>query len=194
MLSESRKINRDAKQAIMMIHLRKFREARKKVSVAIKRLFRLKNTLNRSPELRTSGALSSANEELAEAMILLNLEDKQKFPRRDTLPVSSSSFVLGLADVVGELRRRTLDSMRTGNVKAAEDYLRRMEEIYSELVVLDEHIFSVLPGLRRKCDTARHLVEITRADVTIESRRYLLETRLIELERKVSDAKYIKRR
>lgn len=194
MLSESRKITRDAKQAIMMIHLRKFRQARKKVKVAIKRLFRLKNTLKRTPELRTSGALSAANEELAEAMILLSLEDKQKFPRRDTLPVSSPSFVLGLADVVGELRRRTLDSMRTGNVKAAEDYLRRMEEIYSELLVLDEHIFSVLPGLRRKCDTARHLVEITRADVTIESRRNLLEIRLMELERKVSYTKHNKQR
>ena len=55
----------------------------------------------------------------------------------------------------------------------------------NELMLVDEHVFSLLGGLRRKCDLARRLVEITRGDVVMEARRRHLEASLKHLEKKV---------
>jgi predicted translin family RNA/ssDNA-binding protein len=41
----------------------------------------------------------------------------------------------------------------------------------------------LVPGLRRKCDTARKIIEITRGDVTQEIRRSALEKYLKKFEK-----------
>jgi len=85
--------------------------------------------------------------------------------------------VLGLADVVGEYRRLTLDALREGNVAKGEKCLKLMDEIYVELMGMDE-AYMLVPGLRRKCDVARKIIEITRGDITQEVRRKSLEDHL----------------
>ncbi|RLI04857.1 hypothetical protein DRO26_03800, partial [Candidatus Bathyarchaeota archaeon] len=50
------------------------------------------------------------------------------------------------------------------------------------LMLLNEHSFSVLPGLRRKCDVARHLLELTGSDLILEKRRKRLEEYLKVME------------
>jgi translin len=90
--------------------------------------------------------------------------------------------VLGLADVIGELRRRALDALREGNVSKGEECLQLMDEIYIELMAMDESYMLVV-GLRRKCDVARKIIEITRGDVTQEMRRSQLENYLKRFEK-----------
>jgi translin len=82
--------------------------------------------------------------------------------------------VLGLADAVGELRRLSLDALREGDVKKGEDCLRIMDEIFIELLGLDE-AYMLVPGLRHKSDIARRIIETTRGDITQEVRRKSLE-------------------
>jgi predicted translin family RNA/ssDNA-binding protein len=41
--------------------------------------------------------------------------------------------------------------------------------------------FLIVPGLRRKCDIGRRIIETTRGDVTIETRRSSLEESIKEL-------------
>ena len=100
----------------------------------------------------------------------------------------SIPYVLGLMDVIGELRRRSLDSLRKGDVKTAEKCLEIMEHIYVEITVMDD-AYLLVPGLRRKCDIARGVIEITRGDVTMETRRSSLERSIEELKRIVEKEK-----
>jgi translin len=91
-------------------------------------------------------------------------------------------YVLGLADVIGEYRRMALDALREGNVEKSEKCLEMMDEIYIELMAMDE-AYMLVPGLRRKCDTARKIIEATRGDVTQEIRRSMLEKYLKRFEK-----------
>jgi translin len=91
--------------------------------------------------------------------------------------------VLGLADVIGEYRRLALDALREGDVKKGEKCLETMDEINIELMALDE-AYMLVPGLRRKCDIARRIIETTRGDITQEVRRKSLEDHLQRFEQK----------
>jgi translin len=71
-----------------------------------------------------------------------------------------------------------------GEVKIAEECLHLMEDIYVELMAMDE-AYMLVPGLRRKSDVARHLIETTRGDITIEARRNSLEKCMKDLEKLV---------
>jgi predicted translin family RNA/ssDNA-binding protein len=57
-----------------------------------------------------------------------------------------------------------------------------MDEIYVELMAMDE-AYMLVPGLRRKCDIARKIIETTRGDITQEVRRSELERQLKKLEK-----------
>jgi predicted translin family RNA/ssDNA-binding protein len=61
-----------------------------------------------------------------------------------------------------------------------------MEEIYGGLSTLDEQIFSLVSGLRRKCDVIRHLLELTGSDLLVEKRQQRLEKALKTLEQHAS--------
>ena len=89
--------------------------------------------------------------------------------------------------MIGECRRSALDALREGDTKKAEQYLRTMDQIYIELMAMDES-YMLVPGLRRKCDVARKIIEITRGDVTQDIRRNELEKHLRQFE------KYAKKR
>jgi predicted translin family RNA/ssDNA-binding protein len=73
-------------------------------------------------------------------------------------------------------------------VKASEKCLETMENIYLELTALDD-AYVIVNGLRRKCDVARRLIEITRGDITIEVRRNALEYSISKLEKKIEATK-----
>ena len=71
--------------------------------------------------------------------------------------------------MVGELRRRTLDILRSGYSQEAERLLSYMDEIYSVLVTMD-YPDAITNGLRRQTDVARSIIEKTRGDVTFSLR------------------------
>ncbi len=177
---DMRRATRLSKQSILFIHQEKIDDARKLLEEASKLLRKLRRISRDHLDLAYSGIVDAAYEEYAEARTLLTLIKENKFPNPKKIGVRSISYVLGLGDVVGELRRRTLDALRKGDVKLAEDSLLLMEEIYVELVSMDDAFF-IVPGLRRKCDVARHVIESTRGDVTIETRRSSLERSIQEL-------------
>jgi translin len=56
-----------------------------------------------------------------------------------------------------------------------------MDEIFIELMALDE-AYMLVPGLRRKSDIARRIIEATRGDITQEVRRKSLEDYLKRFE------------
>jgi len=143
---------------------------------------KLRTVANSYPDMVYSGIVDAAYQEYAEAQTLLTLVQENRFISPEEINVASVAYVLGLADVIGELRRRALDSLRKEHIKTAEECLDHMEEIYIELMSMDE-AYMLVPGLRRKSDVARHLIETTRGDITIEARRSSLEKCMQNLEK-----------
>ena len=181
---DMRKATRLSKQAIQVTHQERFDDAKTMLEEANLLFVKLRETAKNYPYLLYSGSVGVAFEENAEAHILLTLIQEDQFPSPNEIDVPATPYVLSLGDVIGELRRRALNLIRKGNVEQAEKCLELMEQIYSELTALDDaYIF--IKGLRRKGDVARHLIEITRGDITIEVRRSALEHSILSLEKKL---------
>ncbi len=179
-----RKATRLSKQAILLVHQERFKEAKRLLTRA-KRIIKGLNALSREyPDIIYSGLFDVALQEYCEANILFNLIRDAKFISPEELEVPCVAYVLGLADVIGELRRVALDSLRKGNVEAAEKSLERMDEVYTALMAMND-AYLLVPGLRRKCDVARRIIETTRGDVTLEARRTSLEEHMRKFEKLV---------
>jgi len=189
---DMRRATRLSKQAILFTHQERFKDAKDSLAEADKLFSKLREVSKDYPDLFYSGLVSAAFEEYTEAHTLLRLIGEDRFIDPEELGVPAISYVLGLGDVVGELRRRALDSIRKGKVEAAEKCLERMERIYSELTAMDD-AYLLVSGLRRKCDVARHLIEITRGDVTIEARRSALEHSILKLEETIDKKKKVRK-
>lgn len=177
-----RKAGSFSKQAILFIHQKKFKDAEKLIADAKDLIFKLYDLAKEYPDIVYGGMFSAALQEYAEANIFLELIQNSRFVTPKELNVPSADYVLGLADVIGEYRRLTLDVLREGNVERSEECLRIMDEIYVELMAMDE-AYMLVPGLRRKCDVARKIIESTRGDVTQEVRRKSLEDYLRRFEK-----------
>jgi translin len=177
-----RKATSLSKQAILLMHQKKHEEARKLIDKAQEIISKLQSLAKEYPEVIYSGMFSAALQEYSEANILLELIQESRFVTPDEVHVPAVDYVLGLADVIGEYRRLALDALREGDAEKGEQCLKIMDEIYIELMAMDE-AYMLVPGLRRKCDIARRIIETTRGDVTQEARRKSLENYLKRFER-----------
>jgi translin len=178
-----RKATSLSKQTILLIHQKRFEEAENTLKKAKSLISSLQTLARESPEIVYGGMFSAALQEYSEANIFLRLVKEGKFISPKDINVPSVDYVLGLGDVVGEFRRLALDALREGDVKKGEECLQTMDEIYIELMALDE-AYMLVPGLRRKSDVARRIIEATRGDITQEVRRKSLEDYLKQFEQK----------
>lgn len=176
-----RKASSLSKQAILFMHQKRYKKAKELIESSKEIIFRLQALAKEYPDIIYSGMFSAALQEYVEASIFLELIQNSRFATPKELNVPSADYVLGLADVIGEYRRLTLDALREGDVEKGEECLKTMDEIYVELMAMDE-AYMLVPGLRRKCDVARKIIESTRGDVTQEVRRKTLEDYLRRFE------------
>lgn len=144
---------------------------------------RLKGVLEGHPDLFHTGFVESAFQELTEVNILRCILREESLRTPNEIGVPSVAYLLGLADVVGELRRIALDSLIEGKVERAQDFLKKMETIYDILIRFDYP--SALVKIRRKQDIARSLIEKTRGEIAVASRGRALETKMGDLEKKI---------
>jgi len=101
------------------------------------------------------------------------------WPTPEELGIEYNTYVNGLAECIGELRRRCLDILRQGYSEDAERLLSAMDEIYNFLVTMD-YPDAVTQGLRRQTDLVRGIIERTRADLTLSLREQHLQEALQE--------------
>lgn len=178
---DMRKATSLSKQVILLIHQKRLKEAKKLLETAKSIISRLNNASLTYPDIVHSGLYNAALQEFSEASIFLNLIEEARFITPKEINMPSVDYVLGLADVIGEYRRFVLDALREGNVEEGERSLQIMDEIYIELMAMDE-AYMLIQGLRRKCDIARKIIETTRGDITQEVRRKSLEKYLKRFE------------
>jgi len=117
--------------------------------------------------------ISVAEQELVEAYALRAVMENSPVPAMQDLDVTGPSYLTGLLDCVGEIKRLVYDRMRSGNEKDAEKLFATMEEIYNAIYPFAVYD-NIVAGLRKKLDVARMLIEDIRAVVTEESRRKAL--------------------
>jgi translin len=127
---------------------------------------KLSEDLRDHPSLYYTGYTQDALKEFVEASVTCALILNQPLPPPGDLRVMESTYLNGLAEVPGELRRRILDILRSGYSEEVERLLGFMDEIYSVLVTMD-YPDAITNGLRRQTDLARGIIEKTRGDVTV---------------------------
>jgi translin len=176
-----RKITSQSKQSILLSHQKRIDEAKKNLEHAKDLIAKLRESTKDYPAISYGGMFSAALQEYSEANIFITLIEESRFLTPTEIEVPPVDYVLGLADVVGEYRRLALDALREGDVTKGEKCLQIMDEIYVELEALDE-AYMLVPGLRRKNDVARRIIESTRGDITQEVRRKSLEDYLRQFE------------
>jgi translin len=185
-LARSREAIRASANAIRAIHRDDFATGGRLVDEAGAALAAAVEALRGHPDILHGGFVHDAAKEYAEARLVLALTRGEALPDPAALAVDPVSYLHGLAEAVGELRRRLLDYLRRGQVERCEPILEAMDEIYTQLVTID-FPDAMTAGLRRATDSARGILEKTRGDLTVAIRQRDLESRLASLETRLKD-------
>ncbi len=175
----SRQVIRNSANAIRAVHRNDFSEASRLISEASGLLTETDRIRTDNPEIYYAGFLTDARKEFTEANITLAVISGGDIPDAEKLGVDPPAYLNGMAEVIGELRRYILDSLRSDDIGRCEEFMELMDEIYGILVTVD-FPEAVTGGLRRSTDAMRGVLERTRGDLTISLQQRRLEQRLAE--------------
>src|SRR5512140_3121430 len=168
-LKQARQLTRACSLAIRAVHRDDKEAMETNLAEAQNLADTLRDELKQYPDLFYAGYTQDSLKEFVEANVTCALIQNQPLQTPEELGVEDATYLNGLAEVVGELRRRTLDILRSGYSQEAERLLGHMDEIYSVLVTMD-YPDAITNGLRRQTDLARGIIEKTRGDVTFSLR------------------------
>ena len=175
-LQNSRKTIQLSANAIRAIHRGDFPDAEDLMNEAELLLDSTSTELADHPDLN-AGFAHDAAKEYAEARLTFALFQDRDIPDHRALGVPVASYLNGLGEAVGELRRRLLDQLRSGDVAEAEKTFGAMDEVMDVLVAMD-YPDGMTGGLRRTTDVARQLIERSRADLATTIVQERLRTQL----------------
>jgi translin len=130
--------------------------------------------------------LLNAEQEFVEARQLKCVCDKSGLVGIDELNVAASSYTLGLLDCVGEIKRMIYENLRTANTENALRLFNLMEDLYSSIYPFSVYD-NIVPGIRRKLDVAKILIENVRSSITEESSRKLLIRKIDSVEKRLGE-------
>jgi translin len=168
-LKHARQLTRACSLAIRAVHRDDKEAMQANLTEAQKLADQLREDLKDHPDLFFAGYTQDSLKEYVEANVTCALILNQPLQTPEELGVQDATYLNGLAEVVGELRRRTLDILRSGYSEEAERLLGHMDEIYAVLVTMD-FPDAITNGLRRQTDLVRGIIEKTRGDVTFSLR------------------------
>jgi translin len=180
-LTQARTLTRHCANAIRAVHRDENELAESNLAEAKKLVDGLRSGLAEYPDLYFAGYTQDALKEYAEANIVHALVNNSLLPYPEELGLEYATYLQGLAEAAGELRRRCLDILRHGHSSEAERLLSHMDDIYAVLVTMD-YPDAITGGLRRLTDIVRGVTERTRGDMTISLRQDKLEQVMRELE------------
>lgn len=132
----------------------------------------LKSIVEPYPDLYHSGYAQDSIKEFVEATLTYSIIRKEPIPTPEELGVEYETYLRGMGEAMGELRRHVLDLIRRDELKRGEELLTIMDEVYSLLMTID-YPDAITSGLRRISDLVRGVLERTRSDLTaaFENRR-----------------------
>jgi translin len=161
----SRDIVRDCSVGIKNIHRKEINKFQEKANVIKANHGNLVKLINKNPGV-FSKYLKTPEQEFTELIAFYSIINNKDIPSPSELNIDPLNFALGLADVIGELRRYALDNIRNSQIEGLNKILESMDEIYTYLFSIDYPI-GVTQDLRHKVDVARNIIEKTRGDVSL---------------------------
>ena len=186
-LGQTRTLTRHCANAIRAVHRDERALAEEHLGEAHQLAEALCANLADYPDLYHAGYTQDALKEYAEATIVYALMGNNELPAPEEIGVEYATYLQGLADVTGELRRRCLDALLKGHSEEAVRLLGLMDDIYGVLVTMD-YPDAITGGLRRLTDVARSVIERTRGDLTLSLRQEHLEESLHRLETRMGSS------
>lgn len=181
LLAQARTLTRHCANAIRAAHREDRHEASEQLAQASQLAESFHTMSKEYPDLYYAGYTQDALKEFAEASIVYALLDGPHLPPPEDLGLEAATYLQGLAEAVGELRRRSLDALLKGDFQEAQRLLGYMDTIYDVLVTMD-YPDAITGGLRRLTDIARSIIERTRGDLTLSLRQDSLEKAMRLLE------------
>jgi translin len=169
-LRRSRQLIRHCANSIRASHRDDFADAQALLATARTAAAEMIADTQQYPDIFYAGYTQDALKELTEAHITYALITGESLPAPEDLAVEPASYLNGLAEAVGELRRYVLDRLRRGDVATGERLLAIMDDIYSLLITVD-FPDAITGGLRRNTDMVRGVLERTRGDLTTAVRQ-----------------------
>jgi translin len=166
-LKNSRDIIICCRRGIQQIHRDQRDEAENYIKQASAKLAQLYDMTKSHPDLFHAGFVENAAQEYVEIYCLFNIMNGGDLPDPDVIQTTYSAYLLGLCDVVGELRRAALDFMLEGATAKANEYLHYMDRIYDAIMSFDYP--SALVPIKKKQDMIRGLIEKTRGELVVSS-------------------------
>lgn len=186
-LSQARTLTRHCAHAIRAVHRDEYDLAKENLTEARQIADSLHDDLSSYPDLYFAGYTQSALKEFAEASIVYALIRGENLPAPEDLGLEDNTYLNGLAETAGELRRRCLDILRHGYSEEAESLLGHMDDIYAVLITMD-YPDAITGGLRRQTDIVRGVTERTRGDLTLSLRQEHLEKSLNQLKDRLDNS------
>lgn len=166
-LKFSRDIIICCRRGIQQLHRDMREEAENYMKQASAKLAQLYEVTKDHPDIVHAGFVENAAQEFVEIQCLYHIMKGEDLPDPDTLQTTYSAYLLGLCDVVGELRRGALDFMLEGNAAKANEYLQLMDQIYDAIMSFDYP--SALVPIKKKQDMVRGLIEKTRGELVVSN-------------------------
>jgi len=178
LLKNTREIIILCSKSIISVHKEDMKSAKNNLKQADVLLKKYKKKA--TPDLRRY--MITPEQEFVEAASLIAIVEKNEIPSEKELDVMSESYVLGLMDCVGELKRMIFDKIRIGDIDNASRVFEIMENLYLHLYPFSMYD-KVVKEARRKIDVDRILVDDARGAITEEKRRSELIKALNKLQK-----------
>ena len=183
-LQQTRLLTRHCANAIRAVHRDDYALADEHLDAARLLVDELNKNKTTYADLFYAGYTQDAIKEYAEATLTRAIIQQKPLPTPEALQIEHATYLKGLAETAGELRRRCLDILRHNQVEEAERLLTIMDEIYAVLVTID-YPNAITGGLRRLTDIVRGVTERTRGDLTMSIRQERLEQQLRAFEEQI---------
>ncbi len=164
-LRNCRRIIQGSSKAIRALHRDEAERAAALIAEVKELIAEAEAPLGEHRDIYYAGFFYDAVKEYAEAELTAALLAGTALPLPGDLGLHAVPYLKGLGEAVGELRRRLLDQLRSGDLEAGEVTFSRMELIQDLLQSLD-YPDGMTSGLRRTTDVSRSLIERSRADLT----------------------------
>jgi translin len=161
----SRDIIRLCGITINKVHCRDMNAAKKNIITLNSKIRKLKN-IEKGFEYYSA----QARQEYVEAFVVYSIISKGVLPSNSEMKEDPRNYIMGIMDVVGEMKREAFEAMRSKDYDSAEKYYNIMKEIYDSTMHI-RFANALLHDFRRKQDVARIVLESTGSELMANKNR-----------------------
>lgn len=167
LIKENREIIAYCSKAIILLHSNNINDATNLINNA----FNLIKDLREFVISDLDRYLWPAEQEYVEASILKEIVEKKPIISNHLdLDVSLNAYLTGLLDCIGEIKRMIYDNLRRNDFDTSLSLFTIMQSFYDYIYPFSFYD-NIIPGVRKKLDVGKRIIEDVRITMTEEHRR-----------------------